>query len=148
MFVCWRYFETMQIHNMWCLKLGLQSSLPFYWWRKELGFDSCHVVTLLHKRYTHVSQMPPKIIQPSPLTPRYSPNIIRQCIWSFSVFDSTAYTSSSSPYSSLSCVMIPSHYARIIIVLVSFKTFSGCGISSNSLLIYLFRFVYMCVCRK
>jgi hypothetical protein len=39
--------------------------------------------------------------------------------------------------------MIPSHYARIIIVLVSFKTFSSCGISSNTLLPYLFRCVYL-----
>jgi hypothetical protein len=45
-------------------------------------------------------------------------------------------------------VMIPSHYAKIITVLVSFKTFSGCGILSNGLLIYLFRCVYMCVCSK
>jgi hypothetical protein len=31
---------------------------------------------------------------------------------------------------------------------VFLKLFSGCGISSNSLLIYLFRCVYMCVCSK
>jgi hypothetical protein len=40
-------------------------------------------------------------------------------------------------------VMIPSHYARIITVLVSFETFSGCGFSSNTLLNYLFRCVYL-----
>jgi hypothetical protein len=45
--------------------------------------------------------------------------------------------------SSDTTVMIPSHYARIITVLVSFETFSGCGISSNTLLNYLFRCVYL-----
>jgi hypothetical protein len=40
-------------------------------------------------------------------------------------------------------VMIPSHYARIITVLVSFKTFSGWGISLNTLLTYLFRCDYL-----
>jgi hypothetical protein len=42
-------------------------------------------------------------------------------------------------------VMIPSHYARIITVLgVFLKLFPGCGISSNTLLIY-FLDVFICV---
>jgi hypothetical protein len=40
-------------------------------------------------------------------------------------------------------IMIPSHYARIIMVLGVFKTFTCCGISSNTLLMYLFICVYL-----